>query len=181
MTKLFLTDLQTNANTIRGANKMKLYDIEERYRAFAERLEAQDGELTEQDFAELDGIEEDFTEKANNYAGLIKELEAESKALSDAAKSFKERAERKANTADYLRERLKKAMEFIGKDKVETINAVVSFRRSQSVEIVNDKEIPEAFLKVSYAVDKAAIKDRLKSGEIVPGAVLKENRSLQIK
>lgn len=160
---------------------MKLYEIEERYRAFADKMEAQEGELTEQDFAELDGIEEDFTEKANNYAGLIKELEAESKALSDAAKSFKERADRKAKTAEYLRERLKKAMEFIGKDKVETINAVVSFRRSQSVEIVNEKEIPEAFLKVSYAVDKAAIKDKLKIGELIPGAILKENKSLQIK
>ena len=160
---------------------MKLYEIEERYRAFADKMEAQEGELTEQDFAELDGIEEDFTEKANNYAGLIKELEAESKALSEAAKSFKERADRKANTAEYLRERLKKAMDFIGKDKVETINAVVSFRRSQSVEIVNEKEIPETFLKVSYAVDKAAIKDKLKNGELIPGAVLKENKSLQIK
>ena len=29
---------------------MKLYEIEERYRAFADKMEAQEGELTEQDF-----------------------------------------------------------------------------------------------------------------------------------
>ena len=160
---------------------MNIYDIKERYRELAEKLCEQGGEGTEEDFAELDGIDKDFTEKANNYAGVIKELEAESKALKDAEKSFKERAERKAKTAEKLRERLKSAMELMDKEKVETINAVISFRRSQSVEIVSAEEIPEAFIKASYEVDKAAIKEAMKKGENVAGAVLKENKNLQIK
>ena len=40
----------------------------------AEKLCEQGGEGSEEDFAELDGIDKDFTEKANNYAGVIKEI-----------------------------------------------------------------------------------------------------------
>ena len=129
----------------------------------------------------LNNIDEDFSEKANNYAGLIKNLEVEIKALSDASKAFKERAERKAKTVDYLKENLKSTMELIGKDKVETLNAVVSFRRAQSVEIVDEGNIPEEYKKVSYTVNKAAIREVLKAGQSVSGAVLKESKSLQVR
>lgn len=160
---------------------MRLYDIKKEYLDLTEKIIEQDGELTEEDFAALNNIDEDFSEKANNYAGLIKNLEVEIKALSDASKAFKERAERKAKTVDYLKENLKSTMELIGKDKVETLNAVVSFRRAQSVEIVDEGNIPEEYKKVSYTVNKAAIREVLKAGQSVSGAVLKESKSLQVR
>ena len=59
----------------------------------------------------------------------------------------------------------------------------MSFRKSVSVDIVDETALPLEFLKIveDVKIDKTAIKKAINSGVEVSGAVLKNNRSLQIK
>ena len=160
---------------------MYLYDISTEYRDLAEKILEQDGEITEEDMKQFDTLEYNFLQKADNYAGLIKEVEAEIGCLDEAIKRQEERKKKRERLVEKLKGRLAQAMDIMGKDKVDTLNACVTFRRSLKVEIVDEKEIPEEFFKAVYTANKSAIRDALKAGHAVPGAELKENRSIQIR
>ena len=85
--------------------------------------------------------------------------------------------------AESLKNHLAQSMAAVGKDKIETSRAALSFRRSTAVNILSDVEIPDDLCKVKIdrQPDKSAIKKLLQAGELVPGAELVENRNLQIK
>lgn len=68
-------------------------------------------------------------------------------------------------------------------EKIETSIAKVSFRKSESVEVDNIELIPAEFIitKTTKQADKIAIKNAIKGGKEIPGATIKQNKSLQIK
>ena len=65
--------------------------------------------------------------------------------------------------------------------RFETPLAKLSTRRSQAVEVLDEKSIPPAFWIVKKEVWKSEISQAIKDGEFVPGAQLKENISLTIR
>lgn len=73
-------------------------------------------------------------------------------------------------------------LDAVGKDKVETVNAKISFRKSDQIQI-DDESAPADFVKVVTETkpDKTAIKKAIKDGAEVPGATLIQNRNIQIK
>lgn len=74
-------------------------------------------------------------------------------------------------------------MQSFQKDKLETNLYKISYRKSESVEIINEEMIPQEFMKekTTVAPDKTAIKEALKNWAEVPGATIKINNNLQIK
>lgn len=74
-------------------------------------------------------------------------------------------------------------MQSFQKDKLETNLYKISYRKSESVEIINEEMIPQEFMKekTTVAPDKTAIKEALKNWAEVPGATIKINSNLQIK
>ena len=74
-------------------------------------------------------------------------------------------------------------MQSFQKDKLETNLYKISYRKSESVEIINEEMIPQEFMKekTTIAPDKTAIKEALKNWAEVPGATIKVNQNLQIK
>ncbi len=160
---------------------MKLYDIDERYRELAEKVTEQDGELLDGDWEALDENQISFEQKADNYAGLIKEIEAEIECLKEAIARQAERIKKKKNTIEYLKNRLFQSMELRGRDKLETLNAVVSFRKSQAVRISDESKLPKEFIKTEEKADVAAIRAALLSGNTIDGAELVENKNIQVK
>lgn len=74
-------------------------------------------------------------------------------------------------------------MQSFQKDKLETNLYKISYRKSESVEIINEEMIPQEFMKekTTIAPDKTAIKEALKNWSEVPGATIKINNNLQIK
>ena len=64
-----------------------------------------------------------------------------------------------------------------------TSRVAIGYRKSTSVNIVNEEELPKDLLveKVSISPDKKAIGELLKNGEVVSGAELVENKNIQIK
>ena len=82
-----------------------------------------------------------------------------------------------------MKQHLADSMLAVGKDKISTSKAALSFRKSMQVNITNDVMVPDDLCKViiDRKPDKTVIGKLLKSGEAVPGAELVENMNLQVK
>jgi len=142
----------------------------------------EDGEVLSVD-EYLKSLEGDIHEKVEATILFTKELEADIDGIKKEIKALKERLEAKQNKFDKLREGVANAMLEIGETKYETPRMSLSFRKSETVEIADDFEIPQAYLrrKVTEEPDKTLIKKALKNGEVINGATLIVHQNLQVK
>ena len=161
--------------------KITMYSISAEQLRINEMLEESGGELTPEIEEALMINEENFLAKADGYIETI----AKYKALQDAAaerikqlQSYKKTAE---NIEKRLKERLLYGMRIMQRDKVEIGLHKVSLRTTTSVNITDDVRLPNSFIIVETKPDKKRIGDALKSGELVPGAELVTNQSIQIR
>jgi hypothetical protein len=143
-------------------------------------LENEEGELTENWEAEMDALGETIEAKLEGSCRLIQ--------------SFDQRADIVALEIERLK-RLKAGYESrsqglrhwltycLNGQKTEVGLFKLSFRKSEAVEIVDESLIPAQYMreKVSISPAKDEIKADLKAGAQIPGAMLKQNLSLQIK
>jgi hypothetical protein len=84
---------------------------------------------------------------------------------------------------DRMKDAVRNAMVSSGIDKIESSLFKLSLRRSEAVEVVNIDQLPESLVTVKKTVsaDKVKIKEAIKNGIPVEGAVLVENFNLQIR
>lgn len=133
----------------------------------------------EDNFDELEGARKD---KMENVALYIKGLEADAAAIRAEEKALAERRSIKERKAERLRDYLTRSMRTLGDPKLETPRVAISFRKSQVVEVWDERELPEDYWKhPEPQPDKTAIKQAIKAGWSVPGADLVERQNLQIK
>lgn len=176
---------------------MKFYELAEQYNtvramldsgvAFTEDAQDYDYEQALRDT--LDGIGGELEDKAADIAVLIKEMNAEAAALREEEYNLAERRRAKENRVKWLTQYLADNMQAAGLAKVDRPRATLSFRKSKGVKIDDEEGFilwaEEAgqirFLNVKTTVNKTAIRDALKAGDELPGAVLEERQSLQIK
>ena len=160
---------------------MNLYKLTQEASYLASLLE--EGELTTELEQALVINQNELQDKAINYVKVIKNLEADSDAIDSEIKRLKAMKEAKDNAIDRMKEAVRNAMLVSGIDKIESSLFKLFLRRSESVEVVNIDQLPEMLTTVKKMVsaDKVKIKEAIKSGLTVEGAVLTENFSLQIK
>ena len=162
-------------------NNMNLYEITEKYAALLDGLDIDEetGELLNAD--ELEIAEAEFDEKAESYGIYIKNLLASSEAISAEQKQLQNRKKSIDRKIEALKSRLEQAMIIVGKEKYETAKVVMSFSKKGAVEILDKNIIPALYMreKTTFEPDKTAIKEAIKSGQAVDGAVIKY--SLNIK
>lgn len=165
-----------------------LWNITQEFLALASLIEEAGGEATDAVMEELAISRENFQHKAEGYARLILKWESEIDAASAEIKRIQAIKKTKENSLARLKDTLLFALQAFGQEddktgvkRYETPLFKLSTRRSQAVEIVDEAEVPDAFWVVKKEVSKSAISNALKEGEEVPGAVLKENYSVQIK
>jgi hypothetical protein len=74
-------------------------------------------------------------------------------------------------------------MGIYGIEKISTPTLNLSLRKSESIEIVNESQLTDNYKteKITYLPDKARIKNAIKEGIEVEGAVLLTKFNLQIK
>ena len=160
-----------------------LYELTTQFQAAMDalRVDEETGEVV--GFEAVDTLDAAFEDKAEAYAVAIKSLLAQAKAIHDEMDNLKTREAAAKRRAESLKNHLAQSMAAVGKDKIETSRAALSFRKSTAVNILRDVEIPDDLCKVKIdrQPDKSAIKKLLQAGELVPGAELVENRNLQIK
>lgn len=160
---------------------MNLYSIKEEFRAWQMKIAEQDGELTEEDlqvFNELEGLAED---KIEAYAVIIKESLAEAEMIKAEADRLSAMMKKKLNLAEKLKKNLDEFMVEQGRDKFESVKTKISYRKSTALEIDGTAEVPVKFQKIKTEIDKTAITNFLKEGNVLEGFQLVERRNIQIK
>ena len=103
-------------------------------------------------------------------------IDAEIKRL-QAAKKQREKA------TEYLKDRIKHAMDLFSIEEIKTPLVKINFRKSESVEVDDVNSLPAAFkvVKVTEQADKGAIKEAIKNGADIIGCRIVENKNLQIR
>jgi hypothetical protein len=127
--------------------------------------------------------QDELKEKALNYAYVIRTFEDDVTAIDNEIKRLRALKEVKTNSIERLKHSISTAMNIYGIEKVESPLLKLSFRKSEAVEITNEEVLPLSFKteKVTYTPNKVKIKESIKNGETVYGAILQINYNLQIK
>lgn len=161
---------------------LSLFNIKEEYRRLAEEIIESGGELTPDLDEALQINQTMLQEKASNYGYIIKQAEYEIDMLDAEIERLKAFKNDRQKMADRLKEKISDAMNVYGIEKIESGSIKLSFRKSESVEVTDEKVIPSEY-KVPQPdkISKSAIKDAIKQGEQVPGASIVINYNLQIK
>ena len=158
-----------------------LFEITQEVIELASLLE--EGEFTPELENKLAITRDELDAKAENYVKVIRSVEGDISAIDSEIKRLQGVKEAKVNVANRMKEALSTAMTAFKVDKIETALMKLFFRKSESVEILDDSLVPEQY-KLSRVVvnpDKILIKKIIKSGEDVPGCEIVEKLNLQIK
>ena len=153
---------------------MKLYAVSQRIEELSEQMvDIETGEINEEIFAELTELVEEKEDRLEGIFLHIKNLASDITALKVERDSFDKRIKRKTREMDRLLDwttMLQKGKTF------ETDKVRVKYRKSQKVEIRNELLIPGQYMtyKTTSSPDRKAIKEVLKNGGYVEGAVLVE-------
>ena len=160
-----------------------LYEITREYLEAFDRLEVDEetGEIL--NFEAVDALAGVFEEKAESVACYIKNLTAFVDDLKTEEAALAARRKTAERRVDSVKKYLTSCMESVGKDKVETVKARISFRKSVQVQIEDEAALPADYVTttVTKSPDKTAIKKAIQGGQDVTGASLIEKRNIQIK
>jgi len=162
---------------------MTLYNLSESY---LNVLDLIDEENPDSDFLKaLRSIESSIEIKAVNIANLIKSLEADAKIIKEEEQRLKQRRESKLNAAASIKQYLSVTMDQMKRDRITSPTRTIAFQNNPPSLLITNKDlIPQKYLTLvpeHFEPRNAEIKDGLKSGEVIPGAELKVERSLRIK
>lgn len=161
-----------------------IYQIENEYRLLAENLIESGGELTPEIESQLQISKADLQNKSVSYSFVIKQLESDISQIDAEIKRLNDLKKARSKTVEKLEETLKDAMVLFDIQKIETPLVNISLRNSESVEVLHLALLSEEYKKCStpvWSADKIKIKEAIKAGEAVEGAILVKNQSIQIK
>jgi hypothetical protein len=160
---------------------MNLFNIKQEYINLVNTIIDNNGELSPELSQDLAINETELKEKAINYGYVIRSFEYENDIIDAEIKRLKVLKEQKEKAIQKLKDAVSDAMNLYGIEKVESPALKLSFRKSESVEISENLDKRFMIEKVTLQPDKVAIKEAIKKGEQVEGAVLVINQNLQIK
>ena len=142
-------------------------------------------------FDTLDGIEGEFDIKAENIACYIKQLSGDVELLKKEKASIDRRKKAKENQLESMKRYLLECMKKTKRLKIETPKAKISVKNNQEtsrfenekafIKMCMEKNLEEYLRYKDPEINKTAVKNALRSGEIVPGAQLERTQSLIIK
>lgn len=157
---------------------MNLYEIkQELEKAIEECVDMETGEIINP--ARLDELNMVLTDKRENVALYIKNISAEVKAIDEEAKNLTNRKRVLNNKVEGLKKYLADNLEG---HKFETAKVVVSFRKSEQLEINSTEHIPAEYLiSQEPKIDKVALKKSIKQGAVINGVQIITKQNIQIK
>jgi hypothetical protein len=160
-----------------------LFNIQKQYVDLIGVLLENGGEITPELETSLQINKEEFQVKSENYAAVIRQLDGECSIIDTEIERLNKLRDTRSKAIERLKNNISHAMNLYEIEKIETPLLKLSFRKSESVEISDIKLLDRKFIvvKTSEQADKTAIKNAIKAGELVVGAIIKQNKSLQIK
>ena len=163
---------------------MSLYEINKNYAELFDKFENE--EISKEELQETGNmLAIELQNKSRNIIGYEKSIELAINTYKDEEKRLAERRKLLENKLYRYKEYVKKNMEQMGLQKIETPLGVLSICKSPaSVEILDESMIPNEYKtqKIVECVDKKAIKEAIQNGENIQGVKLVEDKtSLRIK
>ena len=164
-------------------SNLKLYEIEQSYVQLANQIIDNEGEVTPELETALQLTIENLETKGRGYGFIIKDLENDIDSIDKEIARLTAFKKSRSKTVDRLKETLSDAMQLFQIEKIETPTLKISFRKSESVEVESVALLDPLYIvtKQVKTADKESIKLAIKGGLEVVGAVLKQNKNLQIK
>ena len=162
-----------------------LYTLAAEYQAAIEHIA--DLDLPPEAVADtLESLQFPIEQKAANVVMFCRNLEVTAEAIKAAAKAQVERAKAIENRAASLRDYVKRTMEHLGIQKIETPQFALLIKRNPpAVSIFDENQLPPSVMRVPEppppAPDKKLIGDLLKAGQDVPGATLTHSTKLDVR
>lgn len=174
-----------------------LYEISAEWSVVLDRI-VEEGDITEEIAAELEGLGEELGHKADNIIAFILDAEGDAEKLKAEAKRQTEKARRLENTAKRLRAYLLDGLIAAGVKSIDTerFGEVKRVKNPFRVEVDDSEALPEEFitgqLEVPWAeldeagrniavrkIDRKGILAALKGGEEVSGAHMEQGERLK--
>lgn len=157
-----------------------MYEIAEQFRALS-AMDGSDEELAQAIADTWESVELAFEDKAENYAKIITQVKAEADNIAAEVKRLTERQKGLKNKAQRMTETLYDAMNAAGKRKFKTTLFTFGIQNNPPSVVVDDeKAVPDEFKRHEVTLDKTALKEALKAGEVA-GAHLEQGESLRIR
>jgi hypothetical protein len=122
-------------------------------------------------------------EKVESYCHVIARMQADAELLHAEEKRLADRRRVRENTVTRLKSTLQDALAAADCRKLAAGKWTVGIQASPpSVEITDESQIPKSYyIPVEPRLDKAGIRDALKAGVEVPGAVLAQHDHIRIR
>ena len=164
---------------------MTLYDLTNDYMELLQM--AEDPDIDEQAFMDtLEGIDGALEDKADGYAKVIRNLEADAAACDAESKRLRNKKQTIENNIKRMKSVLQFAMQMTGKTKFKTALFTFGIRKNPAsvvIDAANVRNFPEQYIIESEPIlDKKALKDALKAGEDMTGLChLEQSESLSIR
>lgn len=149
-------------------------------------LDVPNDELTDEQrktmYAYLDELGSQEADKVDAFAQFIRMESARADALKAEAARLSAKARTAADRIAFLKSYYLDAMKLHGLQKVRGQVYAISVRATDVVTITNEAILPERFVteKTTIMPDKLAIRDALKKGDDIPGAILDKSYSLRV-
>lgn len=159
-----------------------LYQLTNNYETVLNMLYDEDAD-EEMILDTLEAIEGEIEDKADNYAKIIKELEAKQNARKEEAKRLTESAKVFENRVKALKSNLFNSMKATGKTKFTTDLFIFNIAKNGGKQTLTiDGEVPEEYTKTITENDTDKIRQALEKGEKLTFAHFEpRGESLRIK
>jgi hypothetical protein len=164
---------------------MNLYSLSAQYQRIMANIMDND-EISAECMEELLSVSDSLEEKIINRTAIVKTLDAKAEAIAKAIDCMKDRWCKLNDSANRLREEIKKEMLACDKKKIEDAYHIAQvIPNNPKVNILDKNILPFKYLREkithSQEPDKLAMLDDLKAGIEIPGAMLVRENRLQIK
>ena len=160
---------------------MSIYNITDDFSQIMAEIESNGGEISPEIDEKLQINQFNLIEKTTNYVHVIKTLDSECDIIDIEIKRLQELKKQRSNFTQSLKDRLKNAMQAMELTEIKTALNKINFRKSESVEIIDESILPNNVLIYEPKIDKKKIKEIIKNGGQVFGAKIVVNQNLQIK
>jgi len=131
------------------------------------------------DIEALDALNMERDAKIRNIALWYKDLLSDAEQIKAEEQALNQRRKRAENKALQLKNYLANVLDG---QKVKEPKFAISWRKSQAVNILDERKIPKEYLvEQAPKIDKSSIRKALKDGVTITGAELVEAMNIQIK
>lgn len=157
-----------------------LYELTNQYQQLLE-LES---EIDEQTFIDtLQSIDEAIEDKAENLSKVIKEIESTVSVITNEISRLQSKKQTLNNRMANLKTYLQGEMEKVNKTKVKGALFTVNIQNNPpSLKVDSADKIPKSFyIEQEPTLDKKALKEAVKNGEVIEGVALVQTQSVRIR